>query len=351
MEYSILKVQDVYEWKEALSWFASSDIYFSRDYHLMCEKNGDGMAYAFFARTEDMFFFYPFLKRPIEKVGTINLEYKYYDIETVYGYSGPLCNTDCSNFIEQAWCLFSDWCKSERVVAEFVRCSPVLGNHIHLSNKHMVSLNRQTVVVELEGSKEILWNSYSSLQRRNVRKAQKLGLMCEFTHVDNDIDRFKELYVQTMQNVGADSYYLFSDDYFDTLCRDLKSNLRLCTVSKDQCVVASALILIYADKIHYHLAGSDINYQKMRPNNLLIHTVAEWGLQNGFRTFHLGGGRSASPEDSLFRFKSAMSQSKRPFYVGKYIHDLNTYNELCEYWMMQKGEKERPPYFLLYRAE
>jgi hypothetical protein len=63
--------------------------------------------------------------------------------------------------------------------------------------------------------------------------------------------------------------------------------------------------------MHYHLSGTYSDAMAMAPNNLLLWEAARWGCRNGFTTFHLGGGTSDSPDDSLFRFKSSFSKSGR----------------------------------------
>ena len=45
----------------------------------------------------------------------------YYDIETPYGYGGPISNTTDSDFIFRSNVKFNDWVKSNNIISEFVR--------------------------------------------------------------------------------------------------------------------------------------------------------------------------------------------------------------------------------------
>ena len=81
--------------------------------------------------------------------------------------------------------------------------------------------------------------------------------------------------------------------------------------------------------IHYHLSGSDWEYRKYSPNNLLLYEVACWANKKGIKKMHLGGGMSAN--DSLFGFKKQFNKNGRvKFYIGRTIFDSEKYKYLME---------------------
>ena len=127
MKYRVLTTHDSGEWHDILERVPESDVYFLPEYHRVYELNGEGMARAFVAWEGDDLLFYPFLVRPIEKIGHESIPQSYYDIETVYGYSGPLATNNNPEFLERAWKSFSVWCANEHVVAEFIRFHPSTG--------------------------------------------------------------------------------------------------------------------------------------------------------------------------------------------------------------------------------
>lgn len=66
----------------------NQDIYFTSQYYLLEEKEGHGLPQLFvFTDDTDNLGIYPFLKRPIN---SHQINGHYYDIETAYGYGGPL---------------------------------------------------------------------------------------------------------------------------------------------------------------------------------------------------------------------------------------------------------------------
>jgi len=351
MKVRVYNTQEFDEWNNVLRRFPQTDIYFLPEYHRAHELNGDGTAYAFVAEEDDHVLFYPFFVRSIKKVGPKLVTGSWYDIETVYGYSGPLCTTADRAFLKKAWEAFGSWCRGKHIIAEFIRFNPLMKNYRYVNGSCRVALDRETIGVGLDCSKEELWRSYPSIQRNMVRKALRHGLVCEEKPIAQGLKAFKGLYDKTMEYVQARNYYYFSDRYFDYLRDGLGDKVRTFVVRDANRIVAAGLFLVHGDRIHYHLAGSDLAYRKFAPNNLLLHTVALWGQEHGFRWLHLGGGRTPSSDDSLFRFKASISRLRLPFYVGRKVHNREVYEGLCAEWMQQKGLTKRPNYFLLYRLE
>ncbi len=342
MDWQTFTTDEAEAWLTALKLQPQADVYFLPQYHLAYEKQGEGTAYAFTASSGNDSFFYPFLLRPIDETWS--------DIETVYGYTGPLSTTTDPAFLSEAWSLFFDWCRMNNVIAEFIRFNPLLDNTPYVDPSYKVKLNRETVVIKLDCSADELWNSYPGSQRSKIKKALAGGLQCEKTSTPESLVRFAELYRQTMVRVGATDYYYFSSDYLNSLANGLGDKLKLFTVKdKEGKVLAAAIFFVFDKFIHYHLGGSDAEAMELRPNNLLFHSVAEWGRSRGYDWLHLGGGRTASPDDSLLRFKLSFSGLRRPFHTGQRVHNPEIYESLCSQWLEQSGPANRPNYFLLYR--
>tara|TARA_Y100000588_G_scaffold395323_1_gene523391 strand:- start:25230 stop:26297 length:1068 start_codon:yes stop_codon:yes gene_type:complete len=351
VKFQVLGTHEPTSWYETLSHFSEKDVYFLPEYHRAHELNGDGVARAFVAEEGNELLFYPFLVRPIHCPETELTRENWNDIETVYGYSGPLCTSTNPAFLAAAWKAFSEWCQQERIVAEFIRFNPFLNCQRYMSGPYHVELDRETVALRLDASESALWSGYSSVHRNMVRKAVTRGLKCGEVSPTEGQETFKQIYFEAMDQVRAHPYYYFSDAYFNHLCNALGENLRLFTVRNQDQLVAAALFLQYGESLHYHLAANNKSGKESAAANLLLHTVAQWGSKRGLRWLHLGGGRTPDPKDSLLRFKSHISAFRLPFYTGKRIHDHDVYNKLCSKWMLESGLPTKPNYFLLYRLE
>ncbi len=337
------------DWDAVIERLGDADVYHLAAYHRVAEANGEGVAEAFVAEEGGDLLFHPFLRRPIASVGDEAVDGGWCDLESAYGYVGPLSTGGDAAFIERAWSEFHDWCVQEHVVAEFVRFNPLLGNERFADPAAEVIVDRATVVLELPEDVGLLWRAYPSVQRNMVRKAGAAGLEAEVLSLAEGLDGFRAVYTETMQRAEADPYYRFGDAYFDALA-ELETHVRVVVVRGTEGVAAAALLLVRAPRLHYHLAGSTGWARPLGANNLLLHEAASWGCSENLRVFHLGGGRTSSPDDSLLRFKRSVSASRRRFHTGRRVHDRSKYEALCDSWLRQAQPTERTAYFLLYRS-
>lgn len=309
------------------------DIYFTRQYHLLEEKKSDGKAYLFvYTEMGSEIGLYAFIKRPIEQM---SIQGKFFDIETVYGYGGPLVNTENEEFVRRFEKAFIEYCRNENIIAEFVRFHPLIQNKTIFKENIQVLHNRKTVALDLSSNIDDIWMTQISTQNRNtIRKCIKNNLTVEET---DDYEAFMHIYDETMRRVNADDFYSFEKTYFDELRRDDKNTL-LC-VKYNQQIIAAAIFMGYGKYFHYHLSGSRREYLKLAPNNILLWEAIRYAKEHGYQKMHFGGGLSDSMEDNLFKFKSHFSKEYADFYIGKRVHNSEIYNMLIHQWEVQNGKK------------
>lgn len=250
---------------------------------------------------------------------------KYYDFETPYGYGGPLSDSGVS---EESQNRFQKemmaYCEENKIVSQFVRFHPLLGNHEVLPTVIETRYLRDTIYIDTS-SPEVIMENMDSKNRNMVRKAIKNGVSIVCKPID-EYSEFISMYEETMLKDDADDYYTFREDYFEAQ-EMLKGNAYIFyAVQEDKPIAGS--IMYFNDKfIHYHLAGTHTEYRKFSPSNLLLYEVACWASERGIQKFHLGGGME--PDDSLFGFKKQFNKKGRlPFVVGRTIFDRKIYDEL-----------------------
>ena len=340
----IFGIEDI-RWNNYLSRMPlkNQDIYFTSQYYKLYGKEKNSIPEIFVYKDEKgNLGFYPFIKRLVEWKG---LEEPYYDIETAYGYGGPLVSTNNLDFIYQFESEFLRYCEEERIIAEFIRFHPLIKNENIMKEKIQIIHNRFTVELDLTCDIQDIWMYQISSQNRNtIRKCYKNGL-----HVrqSKNYDNFIEIYYETMKHVEADEFYYFDKEYFNMLCMD-KSYILLEVIYQEK-VIASAIFIGYGEYFHYHLSGSRREYLNLAPNNILLWEAIMFAKQKGYKKMHFGGGRSDSHKDSLFLFKKHFSKSVNDFYIGKRIHNSKIYNYLIEEW--EKEHKERAQILLQYRSK
>lgn len=315
------------------------DIYYSRQYMSMYERT-DYRAELYVFTDEVQIGVIAYMK---ETVSRDYLDTEYYDIETVYGYGGPLCSTNNERFVEEFERHFEQYCKEERILAGFFRFHPLIRNERLFSNIDVLH-NRYTVCLNLSIDVDQIWRSQISKQNRNViRKCIKSGLSVKKTE---DYKMFRKIYEETMGKVAADSFYYFENDYYEEMKKCDYYTLLQC--EQDGEPLAAAIFMGYGDYFHYHLSGSRSDKLSLSPNNLLLWEAINYGKEKGHKYMHFGGGLTDSIEDSLFMFKKRFSSEVADFYIGKKVYIDTIYEKLIQEW--EKEHNSRAKLFLQYKV-
>ena len=250
---------------------------------------------------------------------------KYYDLETPYGYGGPLSDKPVpensqKRFLEDI-CQYAD---QNGIVSQFVRFHPLLMNHETATLIFETRYLHDTIYIDTE-SPDLIMKNMDSKNRNMIRKAAKSGVTIERQSIDQ-YNKFIPIYLETMEKDNADDYYFFGEEYFNAQLK-LKDNSCIFFALFGGHPIAAA-IMYYNDKfIHYHLAGTITEFRKYAPSNLLLYETACWASEQGIKKFHLGGGMVQ--DDNLFGFKKQFNKNGRlPFVIGKTVFDHEKYQEL-----------------------
>lgn len=306
------------------------DIYYTKEYCRLYEGK-NSKVYLFVFEEENNIGLYPVLLTQIN----IKAYEEYFDIETPYGYGGPVIKYDDESFKIQFEKEFNKFCLEKKIIAEFIRFHPLICNENLFRNNIFIIKNRTTVYVDLRKSIKEIWENHIDSKNRNViRKAEKNGLVVEES---KDYKEFINIYATTMERVDADSYYYFDEVYYEELFNN--ENVKLFVVKFEEKIIAAAIFLKFNKFFHYHLAGSLKEYLKYSPNNLLLWKAMNYGKEQGCDFFHLGGGLTNSLEDNLYKFKKKFSKDIRDFYIGKRVHNLSIYKQLIDIWEKQNNKK------------
>ena len=335
----IVSINEKEEWNEIVKSYENWDIYYLAEYADAFRLHGDGTPILIDFSNQDERFCYVLMQRDISNdprfEGCIESG-RYFDVESPYGYGGPLCDDPIS---EQSQKVFlkelSDYAAKQGVVSQFVRFHPLLSNYKILPEVFETRYLHQTIYIDTS-SPDLIMTNLDSKNRNMVRKAEKNGV----TIIHKPIDEFHEfipIYEETMLKDNADDYYFFKEEYFKKQI-DLRDNACIFFAVREGFPIAAA-IMYYNDKyMHYHLAGTHTEYRKYSPSNLLLYKAACWASERGIKQFHLGGG--FVEDDNLFGFKKQFNKNGRlPFYIGRTVFD----QDLFEY--LKSVRKQHDPEF------
>lgn len=288
-------------------------------------KREKGMEPTFFVFEEyGEIYYYPFLAADVPDT-------KFRDIQSPYGYGGPISTTDNRQFIDRAWSAFTSWCQENNILAEFVRFHPILQNWRYHNGETV--LDRETVWVDL--TNEDLSIGYQSRVRNMLRKATKHGLKVEWCEAEVFFQWFPELYESLMKSLQANSFYFFSNEYYGAWYGWDQAHYALCVLEGE--VVAASIFFSDKNIMEYHLSASNDVGRQLAASTMILHEAAELGKNLQCRKLHLGGGTNSLENNPLLFFKSGFSKERASFRIGKMIHKPDCYEELKTFWKSKNG--------------
>lgn len=332
------------EWDGVVRSFAEYDVYYLSGYAKGFHIHGDGDPFLMFYEGDGLRAICVYMKRATVIEG-------YYDSVTPYGYGGVLFEGEKTDANLQAFRRdFLELMETEHIVDGFVRYHPVLNNAAPMRRISTVFDLGRTIAFDLS-SPGLIWENITSKNRNMIRKAEKNGIEIHHGKGLDLLMDFKRVYDTTMDKKLAEAYFYFEDAFYESIHHDLSDNYEVFYAVLNGVIIAVGLMLFANHQMHYHLAGSLNEYRSLAPSNLLLYEAALWGFEQGFKTFHLGGG-VGSAEDDLFKFKAAFNKkSDYQFSIGKQVYNQEMYDQLVEIRRATDPSFNADSlYFPLYRA-
>lgn len=317
--YEVISIQDILRWKEILGSMRIKDVHYTSHYFLSALSLDPGEALMFYYSDQDGSIAYPFIKRRIEGEPP-----NYFDITTPFGYGGPVVRGegDSDALVARFLEAFSGYCRDEHIIAEYIRFHPLLGNAAYFE-KHLKLLPLyETYTVDLKRAAESAGGRHNSSQEDQGIVIRKLGTvrhMFEFLVL---------YYAEVRRREEADSYYFFTQDYFEALVSNLGPILHLFGAYRGQKLISACYILAEGDTIYQHLDGTLEGEEKSGTAKTLLLKIEEWGADNNMAFYHLGGDFKMEGGKNLPVKRKIANMQPSMFYICEKIHDASIYMEL-----------------------
>lgn len=285
---------------------------------LDAQYKSNATAVFFGGKTQDGIFFCPlhFITSP---------ELNVIDVESARGYGGPIVFSASDAFKQLSFEHFFHWLKSHKVLAEFERLSPLVGNEKSFVGEKV--FNRSTCAIDLcsysiktHGSKSI----------RYIKKSLKAGCSVTLTLSPSieQITAFIDIYNERMSELDASEQYLYPNTYFFELF-NTSQKVMLALVEEKGIIIAASIFLLAGRLAEYHLSAATELGRIRGATNLLLHSVSEkLSEQSNYDFLHLGGGRTTALDDPLLQFKQTIGKVSLDFYVGSNVFDKDRYTSL-----------------------
>ncbi|WP_169084603.1 GNAT family N-acetyltransferase [Paenibacillus sp. PL91] len=263
----------------------------------------------------------------------------YFDIQSPYGYGGPLCVGD-ELFKNECIENYKKWCIDQSVLIEFIRFHPLMKNEMNYYGQ--IFENRQTVYIDL--TKENLLYEFSTRVRTAIKKAQNSNVTITFSKSKYYIQQFIDMYIALMNKKNALEDYFFNEEYFIHLLQNEAVFLANAENELGQ-VIGASLFFANGHIAEYHLSASIEEGRKKNVANLLLYEFAELVKKQDVQLLYLGGGTDRTNENPLLFFKRGFSKNEATFKIGKYEHNHVVYNEMKSEYLKKEPHKE---HFILY---
>jgi hypothetical protein len=256
-----------------------------------------------------------------------------FDATSPYGYGGPYFEPGETIDWPEFWECLLAWLQANKVLTLFMRLSlghtpSPLGTLVAGRTSVEVRKSSENVVIDLTRPLDDQWRHYDHKVRKNVRKAERGGLTATVKDTFTDVEEFTSLYLATMDRRSAQDRYRYDADFFMHFTAALAPAALVAEVrDADGQLVSGELVLRSGSTLYSYLGGTYAHAFPLAPNDLLKHTVVEYGTRAGFRRYVLGGGYR--PDDGIFRYKRAFDRDGVvPFYTARLVADTEALDTL-----------------------
>lgn len=304
------------------------DVYHRPEYLCAAAAYEGGEPVAFYAENESGTLLLPLLLREISEPSQL-------DATSPYGYPTPLWTPPNPT---SHWTAFLNAAQEHGIVSTFVRLHPLLplptASALKCRDTTAIVEHGPTVWIDCTQSLDAMWKDTRPDHRSDIRRLQRQDYGVQVANdapgITNLLPEFVRLYRHTMDRVGADSFYYFSDDYFEAWTGPLHPYCQIAVVRDADGEAAAAGLFTEVDGwMQFHLSGTADAHRKLAPSKLMLHEMRIYAHESGSTRLHLGGGLGAS-RDSVFKFKAGFSSSRATFHSLRIICDQEDYGMLCQ---------------------
>lgn len=321
------------------------DVFYKKEY-VRLYADDKNTAECFVYREDANIYFHPFIRSPVTQSP------KYSDIQTPYGYGGPIATTDDPFFVKNALSEFYTQAKEKGVIAELLKFHPFQDNYSTIVQifPGKIAKMRNVVWVDINIGEDFrLAKIYPHANRKNINKSVRAGCKIKFGQSEEQWKAYLDLYRQTMEANKASSFYYFDEKYYSDIRKNLAENYVLVSAEIEGTPQSVLLVLFSKNAAYCHLIGSSGTAMKLGVNNQLHHELILWCKEQGIPKLMIGGGRTNDDEDGLLKFKKNFSDRTEAFYVGEYVLNQAIYDQVCREWLERNPEHATETKFLKYR--
>lgn len=180
-------------------------------------------------------------------------------------------------------------------------------------------------ILDLSGGAQQVQANFRSSHKRNIKNAQKAGVEVVISSTPEAMGEFYRLNCMTRKMHGLPPQpYLFFEQIYEYIIK--KGGGLLVAARYEGTVIAASIYFHAGRKAIYKYGASDIAYQHLRPNNLVMWKAIEQYCHEGYAS--LSFGRTDPGHDGLRQFKTGWGAAER--IINYYRYDFQEQKFICK---------------------
>jgi FemAB-related protein (PEP-CTERM system-associated) len=168
--------------------------------------------------------------------------------------------------------------------------------------------------LDLPVSADVLWKSFPSKLRSQIRVPMKAGMTAKIGIVE-ELESFYEVFSINMRYLGTPVY---PKKFFENILEQFPRNTWICSVYLEDKPVASGFLAGFKNRVEIPWASSLRQYNRQSPNMLLYWTCLKFACERGYAIFDFG--RSTKGE-STYKFKEQWGAMPSPMQWVYWLKD------------------------------
>jgi len=212
---------------------------------------------------------------------------------------GPLALNNSSQISESLLLEYDKYAGKKSVITEIRHLFDCPDLHNIGSYKFEGHLN---FLINLNQSEDQLWTQIHKSRRKNIKNAEKEGVIVEEMAEENLIPAFYDLLNETYRKVKTP---LADISLFKSAFNKLvpKNMVKFFLLKRNNEYVGARSVLVYKGLVYDWYAGSSQEASFLSPDSCLVWHILKWGIQNNYKTFDFGGGGKPNVEYGPREFK------------------------------------------------
>jgi hypothetical protein len=233
-----------------------------------------------------------------------------------YGSHGsPIADSsESENALIEAW---NDRVTDPTTLAGTMVMNPMLERDLVVPRHDMID-ERISQVTQLPdtGAESAIMEIISRAARKNVRKAQRLGVT-----VERDADAFPELCEIHQENMRAIGGLAKSPEFFAKVPHHLRADkdFDLWTAHLEGETIAASLVLRFNRAAEYFTSGTALKHRDKNPHAAILIVAMAHSARRGCRIWNFGG--TWLDQQGVYRFKRKWGTRERRYHYFTKLND------------------------------